>query len=171
MIISRRFFLIGTAAAVAAVSLPPVVEAMLPPQAMILTGEAGSFARRLVFAIEARPNWDAAERDVGSQINVSSSRRGRFLNMGLANRGWARWIATPFKEFVMLPDEVMFLDWVGCPRSSRISVFYEDFAADGTSKGYEEWRAFPDGPSERQLMGPPPPLQDFDCEPEYDDWE
>lgn len=128
--INRRFFLIGATTVVASAAMAKfIVPELLVPQTQFVSLPADSTAKhRKVFEV-----YMATESGVGhSVLTVKRPEHEHPLfHWGISNNGGImRWVAAPDEELVLLPGQMLALDWPDCPPGGLLYVNYRDIYFD-----------------------------------------
>jgi len=141
--LSRRSFLIGTSAAVAAVALPVAINEIVP----LVTDR--EFIWRRYFDITV---VGAGDKQVDGIRTVSIYRKQSelpIIKFSMNNRGSYRWcVWDDFHKIVVPHRDALRIDIEG-GYPCEMSLDYEEKRPDGSIKMYSEWHSFPSkGPPE-----------------------
>ncbi len=141
--LSRRSFLIGTSAAVAAIALPVAINEVVP---LVADRE---FIWRRYFDITV---VGSGYKQVDGVRTVSIYRKQSeipIIKFAMSNRGSYRWAVWNDMDKIIIPyKDTLRIDVEG-GYPCEMSLDYEEKRLDGSIKIYSEWHAFPsNGPPE-----------------------
>lgn len=133
MIISRRFFLIGASSVVATAAIAKVLPPqLLVPQTQFVSLPAdGAAVRREVF--ELFMGTEPGPYGVSCLTVKRPEEKFERFHFGIHGNGSnLMWRSAPGEEEILMPGQMLTLDWPDCPPGGVLRLMYRDIFADGT---------------------------------------
>jgi hypothetical protein len=137
--LTRRTFLIGTAAALAGASVSSAL-ADATYREFTLLSTVRAFNRRSYYSINIPSCWTTHERDAARRVFVSIDGRDP-LDIPSSTRSSVIWYAAAGCELQLEPHQCLRLDVDG-PRPTQVGLYFRDLNEPEHTQAFAEWHSF-----------------------------